>query len=206
MFKKLKQGKNNIRAKRAIILFFLFILIILLVLGVSIYTSRVGIEIENLIIDTEKPKGEIINKDSKIYVYLLIFKKIKLFKKNIRNEKILKNQNIDLKFLKNKDLKINYKDLLQRPSIYIDKIDLKVQLGTEDAAVTAILTGIISAGLGIILRKPKYEIIPIFSNRNFIKIKLDCIISVHLMQYIYKIISNKIKDLGTVNLNKKVEV
>ena len=187
-------------------MFFLFILIILVILGISIYTSRVGIQIENLIIDTEKPKGEKINKDSKIWIYLLIFKKFKLFKKNIKSEKIFKNQNIDLKFLKNKDLKINYKDLLERPNIYVDKIDLNVQLGTEDAALTAILTGIISAGLGIILRKPKYQIIPIFSNRNFIKIKLDCIISVHLMQYIYKIISKKIKDLGTVNLNKKVEV
>ena len=187
-------------------MFFLFLLIILVILGVSIYTSRIGIQIENLMIDTEKPKGEKINKESKIWIYLLIFKKFKLFKKNIKNEKIFKNQNIDLKFLKNKDLKINYKDILERPNIYVDKIDLNVQLGTEDAALTAILTGIISAGLGIILRKPKYEIIPIFLNKNFIKIKLDCIISVHLMQYIYKIISNKIKDLGTIGLNKKVEV
>ena len=187
-------------------MFFLFILIILVILGISAYTSRVGIEIENLIIDTQKPKGEKINQDSKIWIYLLIFKKFKLFKKNIKNEKIFKNQNIDLKFLKNNDLKINYKDLLERPNIYVDKIDLNVQLGTEDAALTAILTGIISAGLGIILRKPKYQIVPIFSNINFIKIKLDCIISIHLMQYIYKIISNKIKDLGTIGLNKKVEV
>jgi len=52
----------------------------------------------------------------------------------------------------------------------------------------------------------KYEVIPIYSNRNFLKIKLDCIISVHLTQYIYKIVSNKIKNLGENNLNKKVEV
>ena len=188
-------------------MFFLFIFVILLGLGIATYTSRIGIEIENLRIDTEKPKGEKINKDSKIFVYLLIFKKIKLFKRDVKNEKIkFRNKEIDLKLIQTKDLKIDYKQLLQKPEIYIDKIDLNIQLGTQDAALTAILTGIISAGLGVILRKPKYEIIPIYSNRNFLKIKLDCIISIHLMQYINKIISNKIKDLGANNLNKKVEV
>ena len=91
-------------------------------------------------------------------------------------------------------------------SIYFEKIDLKVQISTEDAAVTAILTGIVSAALGAIIKRPKYEIIPIYANKNFLKIKLDCIFSVHLMQYIYKLISNKTKDLGKENLNKKVEV
>ena len=188
-------------------MFFLFILVILLLLGIAIYTSRIGIQIENLIINTEKPKGEKINNDSKIWVYLLIFKKFKLFKKDVKNQKIkFRNKDIDLKLLKNEDLKIDYKSLLQKPNIYIDQIDLKVHLGTEDAAVTAILTGIIATAFGIILKKPKYEIIPIYSGRNFLKIKLDCIISVHLMQYIYKLVSNKIKNLGSENLNKKVEV
>jgi len=188
-------------------LFFLFIFVILLILGIAIYTSRVGIEIENLIIDTEKPKGNKINKDSKIFVYLLIFKKIKLFKKDVKNQKIkFRNKEIDLKLLKSQDLKINYMQLLQKPDIYIDQINLNVQIGTQDAALTAILTGIVRAGLGIILRRPKYEVIPIYANKNFLKIKLDCIISIHLMQYIYKLLSNKIKDLGTGNLNKKVEV
>ena len=43
-------------------MFFLFILLIILALGVTIYTSRLGIEIENLIIDTEKPKEEKIKR------------------------------------------------------------------------------------------------------------------------------------------------
>ena len=191
-------------------MFFLFILVILLVLGLAIYTSRIGVEIQNLIIDTEKPKGEKFNKDSKIYIYVLIFQKIKLFKKDVRkmDKQNIKFQNkdIDIKFLKNRDIKIDYKDLLQKIDIYFEKIDLHIQLGTEDAAITAISTGIISAVLGIIIRKPRYEVIPIYANKNFVKIKLDCIFSVHLMQYIYKIISNKTKNLGKENLNKKVEV
>lgn len=191
-------------------MFFLFILISLIIFGIAIYTSRIGVEIENLQIDTQQPKGQKLNKKSRIYIYLLFFNKIKLYKKDIRNmdkQNIkFQNKDIDIKFFKDRDIKIDYKQLLEKIDIYFEKIDLNVQLSTEDAALTAILTGIISASLGIILKKPKYEVIPIFSNKNFLKIKLDCIFSVHLMQYIYKLISNKIKDLGKENLNKKVEV
>ena len=191
-------------------MFFLFILVILTILGIAIYTSRIGVEIENLQIDTQQPKGKKINKESRIYIYLLIFNKIKLYKKDIRNmdkQNIkFQNKDIDIKFFKDRDIKLDYKQLLEKIDIYFEKIDLNIQLSTEDAALTAILTGIISAGLGIILKKPKYEVIPIFSNKNFLKLKLDCIFSVHLMQYIYKLMSNKIRDLGKENLNRKVEV
>ena len=61
----------------------------------------------------------------------------------------------------------------------------------------------------LIIRKPKYEVIPIFANKNFIKIKLDGIFSINLMQNIYKTILEQIQkqnqNLGRVN-SKKVEV
>ena len=206
----MRNGKNNIRAKRAIILFFLFILIILLVICIIAYTSKIGIEIENLEIDTEKPSGKKINKDCKIYIFFQILGKIKLFKKNIKHIGIpnvkFQNKDIDIKFLKERDLKIDYKEILKNIEVYFEKIDLYIQIGTEDAALTAILTGIIASFLSIIIRKPRYEIKPRYINKNFLKIKLDCIFSVHLMQYIYKIILKKIQNLGKENLNKKVEV
>ena len=74
---------------------------------------------------------------------------------------------------------------MQNVDIDVKKIDLYVQISTQDAALTAILVGIISSILGVILRKPKYQIIPIYSNKNSLKIKLDGIFSVYLMQYIY---------------------
>lgn len=177
-------------------MFFPFILAILLVIGLAIHTSRIGIEIENLKIDTEQPKDKKINQESKIIVYLLIFKKIKIFKKDIK--KIDKKK---IKIPQNMKIKINYKEVLQNIDIDVEQINLNVQLGTQDAALTAILTGIISAGLGIILRKPKYAIIPIYSDKNFLKIKLDCIISVYLMQYIYKLIFKKVKNKTEPALN-----
>ena len=189
---------------------FIFVLVVLMVVGLAIHTSKLGIEIENLKIDTEQSKGKKINKDSKIFIYVLIFNKIKLFKKDIKNDKEqsikLRNKLVDIRLLKKKDLKIDYKEFFKNINIFIKEINLNVQLGTEDAALTALLTGAIAMGLRIIIRKPKYEVIPIYSGKNFLKIKLDCIFSVHLMQYIYKLISNKTKDLGKENLNKKVEV
>ena len=179
-------------------MFFFFmclLIIVLIILGIAIHTSRIGIDIENLIINTEKPKGQKINKESKIYVYLLIFGKIKLFKKDAKKMKQpnlkLENNNIDIKILKNKELRIDYKELLKNIDVDIKKINLNVQIGTQDAALTAIIVGILSGMLGIILKKPQYEVRPIYINKNFFKIKIECIISIYLMQYIYKLIARK---------------
>ena len=181
-------------------MFFLFILIILIFV-LAIYTSKIQIDIENLKIDTEAEN--IINKENKINVNLLIFGKVKLFKKDGKSIKLL-NNNMDIKILEDKNIEINYKELIQ--NINIVKVDLYAQISTQDAAFTAIIVGIISALLGIIIRKPKFEIIPIYSNKNFLKINLDGIFSIYLRQYIYKLISNKLKDLKNKFFNKKVEV
>ena len=187
-------------------MFFLFILVILLIAVLAIHTSRIGIELENLIINTEANKGKKINKESKIYVYLLIFGKIKLFRKNAKNMKPpnfkIKNTDIDIKVLKGKDLVINYVEMLKSIKIDIKKIDVNMQIGTQDAAITAILVGIISSILGIVIKKPKYEIIPIYSDKNFAKIELEGIFSIYLMQYIYKLI---FENLGSILFRPKLK-
>lgn len=186
------KNKKLKRSKEVIILFFFFIFVIItivLIIVIAIHTSRIGIDIENLVINTENPKGEKINKESRIYAYLLIFGKIKLFKKDVKKIKQpnlkLENKNIDIKILKNKELKINYIELLQNIDIDIKKINLNAQIGTQDAALTAILVGVLASVLGIVLKKPQYQIYPIYSNKNLLKVKIECIISIYLMQYIY---------------------
>ena len=162
--------------------FFIFltiVIILIIIIGIAIHTSRIGIDIKNLIINTENPKGKKINEESKIYVYLLIFGKIKLFKKDVKkmkqpNLKLEKGKmDVDIKILKNVELKINYKELLQNIDIDIKEIDLKAQIGTQYAALTAILVGIASTILGIIIKKPKYQVYPIYSNKNVLKIKIE---------------------------------
>ena len=82
MFKNIRNEKNNIKTKKdsiicylheVIILFFFFIfgiVTVLLIAGLAVHTSRIVLEVENLIINTEMPKGEKLNKQSKIYVYI----------------------------------------------------------------------------------------------------------------------------------------
>lgn len=177
-------------------MFFLFILVIFTILIIAIHTSKIGIDIKNLIIDTDAE--EKINEDGKIYVYLLLFNKIKLFRKNVRNIPMkdvkFETSNFDIKIFKNKDIKINYLELIQNINIDIKNIDLNVNIGTEDAGITAILVGILAGILGIIIKKPKYQILPIYANRNLLKINLNGIFTIYLMHYIYKFIKNNIKE------------
>ena len=181
-------------------MFFLFILVVLLILGLITFTSKIGIEIENLIIDTES--NEKVNKDSKIYVCLVVFGKFKLFKNDI------KKINLDKMKLKNKniDLKIGFREILKNIKVQAEKVDLNIQIGTDNAAITAILVGVISSIIGIILRKPKYQVMPIYSNKNLLKIRLDGIFTIDLMQYIYKTVLNKTKNKKPMFQNKKMEV
>ena len=176
-------------------MFFLFILVTFAILIIAIHTSKIGIDIENLIINTEA--NEKINKEGKIYVYLLLFSKIKLFRKNVRNIPMkdvkFEASDFDIKIFKNKDIKINYLELIQNINIDIRKIDLDVQIGTEDAGITAILVGVLAGILGIIIKKPKYQILPIYANKNLLKINLNGIFTIYLMHYIYKFIKDNIK-------------
>lgn len=177
-------------------MFFLFILVIFTILIIAIHTSKIGIDIKNLIIDTDAE--EKINEDGKIYVYLLLFNKIKLFRKNVRNIPMkdvkFETSDFDIKIFKNKDIKINYLELTQNINIDIKNIDLNVNIGTEDAGITAILVGILAGILGIIIKKPKYQILPIYANRNLLKINLNGIFTIYLMHYIYKFIKDNIKE------------
>ena len=177
-------------------MFFLFILVIFTILIIAIHTSKIGIDIKNLIIVTDAE--EKINEDGKIYVYLLLFNKIKLFRKNVRNIPMkdvkFETSDFDIKIFKNKDIKINYLELIQNINIDIKNIDLNVNIGTEDAGITAILVGILAGILGIIIKKPKYQILPIYANRNLLKINLNGIFTIYLMHYIYKFIKNNIKE------------
>ena len=177
-------------------MFFLFILVIFTILIIAIHTSKIGIDIKNLIIDTDAE--EKINEDVKIYVYLLLFNKIKLFRKNVRSLPMkdvkFETSDFDIKIFKNKDIKINYLELIQNINIDIKNIDLNVNIGTEDAGITAILVGILAGILGIIIKKPKYQILPIYANRNLLKINLNGIFTIYLIHYIYKFIKDNIKE------------
>ena len=167
-------------------MFFLFILIILLFSFLAIHTSRLEIEIKNLDIDTQREKDEKINKNFKITLYILIFKHIKIFKKNLR-KKIKEQEKVKIE----NNIKTDYKEMLKNIKIEISKLDFDLIIGTKDAAQTALIVGIVAGMVGNIVKKPQYSIKPVYVDKNILKLKLDCIIKINLINYIYSLIKKK---------------
>lgn len=178
--------------KEAIVLFFILLFLILLI--VIILNSKLQITIENLDISTERK--EKIKKDFEIYFEIIIFNKIKIFKinaKRFKNKKLDFNEIIEKakkisKKSSEKELAISSIKSLKDLQIVIIKANLNISLGTEDAATTAISVGVLASILGIILKKQKFEIMPIYQNKNILNIKLNCIFRIDLIHYIYKTI------------------
>ena len=178
--------------REAIVLF--FILLILILVGVTIWNSKIEVKIENLDISTARK--EIIRKDFEIYISIIAFNRITVFKKNAKK---IKSKKINLGSVLETTRKIRqktnkralFKDLiisLKDFKFETKKADIKVEVGTEDAALTAILVGTIASFLGIILKGQKFKILPIYEDKNILNIKLDGIFRMNLIHYIYKTI------------------
>lgn len=196
MNKKAKNGKNNTKAsnkKEAIVLF--FILLFLILIAIIIWNSKLEIKIYDLDISTARK--EIIKKGSQAYLRIIIFNKIPILKINLKK---IKNKKINLGAVIERAKKLEQKGNKQKWliglikslkdfKIEIKEADLKIELGIEDAAVTAIFVGLIGSVLGIILKGHKFEIMPLYKDKNILNIKLNCIFRLNLMHYIYKTIS-----------------
>jgi len=173
------------------IIFLIFALILILLK--IFFTINIKLEIENLKIYLPKYQNKITNQNSKISLKIYILKKIKIAEINLKK--------IDLKSDKVKDklqkqfegnkFNLDTVKLLSKVNYIIEKLNLKVYIGTEDAAITAILTGIgytiISNFISGKITKNKnieYEIFPIYQNKNILKIELDSIITLKMEKII----------------------
>ena len=182
-------------------MFFIYaILIILLILAILIVltlNSKLELHISNLKISTiENPK---VKAKYKIELGIILFDKIKIF--NIDTSKMKVNkQNLGkvVKKIQEKDENYTNKKILneviknlRHMEIEIKELNLKLNLGLEDAAQTAILVGITSSIIAILLKNQmkksnKYNVTPLYENKNILKLELDCIIRINLANYIYK--------------------
>jgi len=177
-------------------------------------TIRLKIEFINVkFVSTIK---EHINKDFKIKVTLYTLQKIPILKTIIDNEKIskaLKNEKIDkiLKIEKEKITKDNIKfekDILgeiKKLNIELNEMDLKIDIGTENAAVTAFLIPVISTFIATFLskkvtkynKKQIFSITPVYIDQNLINIEFSGIFQIKMIHIINTIcIVNKKKRKG----------
>jgi len=167
----------------------LLICIIIVIIFTILATFDLKIEIENLKVSLPNKKKEIINKDNKIFLEMYILKKLRIGKVNF-NKVNLSNEKSKLRM--NRLLEINNLDIiLKNFSIDIEKLNLDILIGTEDAAITAIVVGIVSSIIGIVLRNKiknikfqKYEVMPIYSNNNFLKLELNGIFTFNIVNII----------------------
>ena len=172
-------------------MFFLFFIILLVII---VLNSKLQIKIYNLDISTDR--REKIKQDFEIYLEIITFNKIRIFKinaKKLQSKKI--NLNSVLEKARKYEQSTNKEEIIKNAikslkdlELKIIKANIQIELGTEDAAVTAILVGMISGLLGIMLKKQKFEVLPIYQEKNIVNIKLNCIFRVNIIHYIYKTI------------------
>lgn len=181
---------------------FLFYLIIFILLLIIFLSSKIKIEVVNLKF-TSLDKNH-INKEYKIILKLCILGKIPILKINItkiklENKKVkekLQKFNIDLVKGKN-NIDKNLIKALKTRNLQIEKINLNIELGTENAMTTSIIVPAISTIIAIYLRKKvkNYEnqifiINPIYQNRNLINIYISGIFAIkmiHIINILYKL-------------------
>ena len=176
---------------------FLFAFILILVI---IYFSKIQVKIINLKFSSIMPRH--LNKDYKIAIRWYILSKIPIMKFNINKTKMEKIKikekirNIDFKILEEQG-KIDVKKLktLKELKMKIKSVNLNLEIGTENAALTSILVPVISTVIAIVLRKKvrKYEnqifiINSVYLNQNLLNISLSGIFEIkinHIINMIY---------------------
>ena len=180
------------------------IIIAVLLIFTILLLSKIQIEIKNLKIgNKEENRGRIKDKyEVKITLYFL--EKIPILWFRLNDKKIRKISNskqlekIDLKAIE-KNVKFNKEtiQIIKNIKIKISKLNLRIDIGTEDAILTSYLIAFIASLIGIILphivqknkiNNCKYIVNPIYQNRNIYHVNLDSIISIKIVHIIYSML------------------
>lgn len=205
---------------------FLFTLLIILVLLIAILTTAsIKIVIKNVNIENIEDAIKILDillyeKNDKlklnfldylsfsVKLKLLAFGKLPILSIKLDNNKI-KNimlKQIDKEIKKHKNIeedKQRAKELSKKivPLINLKKGNLNIELGTEDAAFTAIASSIVSIFIAVALsyvadvekyKNYNYKITPIYLNKNVFFLQFSCIITIKLL-HIIKVMCKKDK-------------
>ena len=179
---------------------FLLIVFLILLFIIGFVFSNIEVEISHLKFHSKTKRH--LNKDYEIIIKLSMFCFLPIFKIRInkaRLEKIKikeKIKKIDFKFLENNQkLDKNVLEAIKQLNISIQKINLQIEIGTENASLTSILVPAISTILAIILQKKikKFEnqifmVHPIYQNQNLVNLYLSGIFEIkmsHIINSLY---------------------
>ena len=190
--------KRDDELMKLVLLFFcvflgFIFLILLLLLSSSIKLNIKKFNISNFENGRKKEK---IEKDIEVYLELHLFGIIKIAKIKI-DEKLFK----ELKMTNNlKDIKKDWNilkqsktlNIIKKLKIKLRKTNIDLEIGTEDAILTAFLVTVISSIIGIALHSSNYKetyfnIVPLYYFGNSVNLKLKSIINVKVVHIIYVI-------------------
>lgn len=176
---------------------FLFICILILDITLIIYFSNIQVEINNL--KFSSVTQEHINNDYRVLIKWRILSKIPIKKIIITQSKLEKinikekMKNIDLNKFKNSNI-VDKKNIkaLKNLNIEIEKLNFYIDIGTENAMLTAIIVPTISTLISVIINNnikdyndAKYIVNPIYINQNIINIIFSGIFELKIRNIIY---------------------
>lgn len=181
-----------------VLVFFIFVFLLLVI--TVLILSTINIRIEKFKASNYNECGK-LQIEYKIFFELLFLNKLKIF--SIRIDKALVNKlnvkdkvkDINFKQVKT-DIpsKKELKEIIEKLQIKLDKLNLKVEIGTIDVIFTSVIITILASIIGIVFarvikkydkEKYNYEIYPIYQNKNLINVNLNCIIKVKMVHIIF---------------------
>lgn len=179
-------------------MFFLWIILFLIIIIIGILSSICKLEIRNIRFSLPKVQGSVTNDDYKIVLKIYFYGIIKIFDKDIANMKVkgekLKNKicNVEINFDSNNfDFDLRLLKTLKKIDAKLEDLDLKIYIGTEDAAVTAIIVGIVWGVVANVLRSKtkdsvenNYFVEPVYLQKNLLKINLSGIFKIKMKNII----------------------
>lgn len=186
-----------------LVFIFLGIIILLLSIFIILLNSTIQIQIKNLKLGNRQINNPKTLKDKyevKILIYFL--EKIPILYLKLNNKKMRKIysskqlEKIDFKKIKNK-VNINKYILQILKQLKIKQLKLIIDIGSQDAVLTAYIVGILSSLIGIILphitnqkdiKNCIYIVNPIYKNENKYNISLDSIIQIKIVHIIYSML------------------
>lgn len=188
---------------------FLFVFAFIILITIILLFSKIKININKFNYLSINPKNR--KTDYNIIIQLIILKKFPIleikFNKNniIKIEKIkrkIKNKFETFDFTeikKDKEIKKKILEIIKKLKIDIDKINLNIEIGTENAVLTSFIIPIVATLVTYILRtniknnfikseENKFKIKPIYYNQNLLNILFSGIFEIkmiHIINIIY---------------------
>ena len=211
-----------------LVLFLLFLLLLISTIFILLILSDLKIMIENTKFSSRRKEKNMCNGNFEFdYRYnfkirLYLFGKMPYFQININKGKIEKfnakkiSKIISkLKNMKKIEIDKNDKEKLRRLLPKVEKLNLKIKIGTEDTIITSFLSSIISIIISLILpyfvkykdiKNIKYKLIPLYNERNEVSINFDsiiCIKMVHIISIIYIVLKKRRVDKNGRTSNRR---